>query len=540
MLNERMKNKALGSYLCLAAALVALVTGIIFLATQATAAPLGHDGIAPGVVLLLGAAAGILLFLFPVRFGALVQAIIYNVALYLVVVQLYFVFADIINKLTYAGGNAGLCVFYMGGTLVAAVLSVVACFFKQCRDDDQELPEAESKKRTVQGGAALAGVAVIAVVCAVVLAAPKAGPANNPNDPTASGGEGESGQPFQMKLADNGFAAKTIEELSATPRADWVAKEANGQVAYFFEGQYTEGFSTIVDPGCLDMYCCKDGSMYGSWSGPTTSTAGGTVQYVYGYWYNVDEAGEPNFVIHLTGTQNLDGTLRATNEESGEDMDVYIFENQNDVYNWTASMSFYMGMTRNINIFGQEYTPAQSVSIDTSAMRQWYTGDVFDPIELSATAIRGDGKEESIWNGRITYTGADFSTPGAKTVTGTFLGASTTFQVQVEPLVTDTYTGTYEMIVDETPTPTPATLIIDHSHMTCSVRAETGVITGTIINLGSDKITLTLNGSSEIEAVITETETGTQITIPAHQEQTGSSFNPTIHEIGESTFTIAG
>lgn len=540
MLNERMKNKALGSYLCLAAALVALVTGIIFLATQATAAPLGHDGIAPGVVLLLGAAAGILLFLFPVRFGALVQAIIYNVALYLVVVQLYFVFADIINKLTYAGGNAGLCVFYMGGTLVAAVLSVVACFFKQCRDDDQELPEAESKKRTVQGGAALAGVAVIAVVCAVVLAAPKAGPANNPNDPTASGGEGESGQPFQMKLADNGFAAKTIEELSATPRADWVAKEANGQVAYFFEGQYTEGFSTVVDPGCLDMYCCKDGSMYGSWSGPTTSTAGGTVQYVYGYWYNIDEAGEENFVIHLTGTQNLDGTLRATNEESGEDMDVYIFENQNGVYNWTASMSFYMGMTRNINIFGQEYTPAQSVSIDTSAMRQWYTGDVFDPIELSATAIRGDGKEESIWNGRITYTGADFSTPGAKTVTGTFLGASTTFQVQVEPLVTDTYTGTYEMIVDETPTPTPATLIIDHSHMTCSVRAETGVITGTIINLGSDKITLTLNGSSEIEAVITETGAGTQITIPAHQEQTGSSFNPTIHEIGESTFTIAG
>lgn len=541
MLNERMKNKALGSYLCLAAALAALITGIIFLATQATAAPLGHDGIAPGVVLLVGAAAGILLFLFPVRFGALVQAVIYNVALYLVVVQLYFVFADIINKLTYAGGNAGLCVFYMGGALVAAVLSVAACFFKQCRDDDQELSEAESKKRTVQGVGALAGVAVVAVVCAVVLAAPKAGPANNPNNPdgpTVSGGDSETNQPFQMKQADNTFINKSIEELSAIPRTDWVAKEANGEVAYFFEGQYTEGFSTIVDPGCLDMYCCKDGSMYGSWSGPTTSTAGGTVQYVYGYWYNVDEAGEENFVIHLTGTQNLDGTLRATNSESGEDMDVYIFENKNGVYNWTASMSFYMGMTRNVNIFGQVYTPAKSLTIDTSAMRQWYSGDVFDPIELSATAIRGDGKEESIWNGRITYSGADFSTPGTKTVTGTFLGASTTFQVQVEPLVTDEYTGTYEMIVNETPTPTPAKLIIDHSHMTCSVTAESGVITGTITSLGADKITLTLNGSSPMEAVITETEAGTQITIPAHQEQTGSSSNPTIHEIGESTLTL--
>ena len=63
MLNERLKNKALGSYLCLAAALVALVTAIVFLATQAAAAPLGHTGIMPGIVLLAGVAAAIVFFL---------------------------------------------------------------------------------------------------------------------------------------------------------------------------------------------------------------------------------------------------------------------------------------------------------------------------------------------------------------------------------------------------------------------------------------------------------------------------------------------
>ena len=61
-MNKGLKNKGLGSWLCLAAALVALITGIVFLSTQATAAPLGHSGTMPGVVLLVGAAASLVFF----------------------------------------------------------------------------------------------------------------------------------------------------------------------------------------------------------------------------------------------------------------------------------------------------------------------------------------------------------------------------------------------------------------------------------------------------------------------------------------------
>ena len=114
-MNKGLKNKGLGSWFCLAAALVALITGIVFLLTQATAAP-------------LGAAASLVFFFVSVPFSALIQAVIYNIALYLVVVQLYFVFADVINHVTFAGGNAGLCVFYMVGTFIACLLSVIACF----------------------------------------------------------------------------------------------------------------------------------------------------------------------------------------------------------------------------------------------------------------------------------------------------------------------------------------------------------------------------------------------------------------------------
>lgn len=545
MLNERMKNKALGSYLCLAAALAALATGIVFLATQASAAPLGHDGAAPGAVLLAGAAAGILLFLFPVRFGALVQAVLYNIALYLMVVQLYFVFADLINHVTYAGGNAGLCVLYMAGALIAAVLAVAACFFKQCGDDDQELPDAEGKKRAVQGGAALAGVAAIALVCAVVFAAPKAGPAGTPSGPDASNGSAVDAQSPQMKLADNPFASQTIEELAATPRADWLAKEAGGQIAYFFEGQYTEGFSTIVDPACLDMYCCKDGSMYGSFSGPTTSVGGGSIQYVYGYWYNVDEAGENNFVVHLTGTQELNGSTRATNVDNGEDADVFVFETDHGAYNWEASMSYGMFggmMTRNINIYGQVYAPAKSLTIDASNIRTFYTGDAFDPIELSASAVRANDASEAIWNGRISYSGFDSETTGTKTVTGSFLGASATFEVQVEQLVTEQYTGSYELVKDGTPTAMDAALLVDYSHKVCTVTAADGsaAITGTLVEEKDNTLVLTLNGSQPIEAAITEAEGAKQLTIPAHQEVVAGWGSSETYDIGECTFVIEG
>lgn len=66
-MNKGLKNKGLGSWFCLAAALVALITGIVFLLTQATAAPLGHSGTMPGVVLLVALPLRSFSSLFPFR-----------------------------------------------------------------------------------------------------------------------------------------------------------------------------------------------------------------------------------------------------------------------------------------------------------------------------------------------------------------------------------------------------------------------------------------------------------------------------------------
>ena len=536
MLNERLKNKALGSYLCLAAALVALVTAIVFLATQAAAAPLGHTGIMPGIVLLAGVAAAIVFFLVPAPFGALVQAVIYNAALYLVVVQLYFVFADVINHVTYTGGNAGLCVFYMAGTFLACLLSVAACFFPQAKDDGKPASATLPKQL---GALVSAGVAAAAVCVVGVFLQGNGGQPAGPN-PNASAGPNGAGS-VRMDYADNAFADKSIEDLAAIPRADWLAKEANGEVAYFFEGQYTEGFSTIIDPACLDMYCCKDGSMYGSFSGPTTSVGGGTISYVYGYWYNYNEAGEYDFVVHITGTQALDGTTAATDVSRGADADVFIFDSNHSAYGWEASLSYMMGfMTRNINIYGQEYAPAQSLTIDASNVRTFYTGDAFNPIELSAEAVRGNGSEETIWNGRIAYTGFDSETTGTKTVTGSFLGATSTFQVQVEQLVAEHYAGQYELVKDEKPTAVDATMLVDYSHKVCTVTAADGSasISGTLVEDKGGTLVITLNGSEPLTVTVAETDGVKQITIPAHQEVvSGWGFKNT-YDIGECTLNI--
>ncbi len=138
MIDKYLRNKGIGAFLCLAAALLGLVTAIVFLATQEAASPVGHiAGPTGGILLIIASLAMIALYFFPVRFGALVGAVLYIVSFTTILTKIYYFFADIINGVTYAGGEAGLCLFYLIGSLIAAVFCVVACFFPQTRDQSE-------------------------------------------------------------------------------------------------------------------------------------------------------------------------------------------------------------------------------------------------------------------------------------------------------------------------------------------------------------------------------------------------------------------
>ena len=198
--------------------------------------------------------------------------------------------------------------------------------------------------------------------------------------------------------------------------------------------------------------------------------------------------------------------------------------------------------TRNINIYGQPYAPAKSLTIDASNLRTFYTGDTFNPGELVVTATRANGAEESIWGGRLTFTGYDSDTTGTKTVTASFLGATATFEVQVEDLVTEQYTGSYELVQGETPTATDAVLLVDYSHKVCTLTAADGSasITGTLVDVQDDALTMTLNGSDALTVPITEGEDGSkQLTIPAHDEIVSGWGSSTTYSINEAVVTLA-
>ena len=278
----------------------------------------------------------------------------------------------------------------------------------------------------------------------------------------------------------------------------------------------------------------------GSWARDCSETKNLNNRMVF-----FDENGEKNFVIHLLGNQDADGTVRPTDVEGGADADVFVFDTDHGAYSMEASLSYgVMGgaFTRNINIYGQPYAPAKSLTIDASNLRTFYTGDTFNPAELVVTATRANGAEESIWGGRLTFTGYDSDTTGTKTVTASFLGATATFEVQVEELVTEQYTGSYELVQGETPTATDAVLLVDYSHKVCTLTAADGSasITGTLVDVQDDALTMTLNGSDTLTVPITEGEDGSkQLTIPAHDEIVSGWGSSTTYSINEAVVTLA-
>lgn len=269
---------------------------------------------------------------------------------------------------------------------------------------------------------------------------------------------------------------------------------------------------------------------------PSTGELTGTItDYIR---FAKDCLGNQELEFQMVGYDSKEAELDAL--KSGEIDMVFHFDQSP---NLAEEYGVYGGaFTRNINIYGQPYAPAKSLTIDASNLRTFYTGDTFNPAELVVTATRANGAEESIWGGRLTFTGYDSDTTGTKTVTASFLGATATFEVQVEDLVTEQYTGSYELVQGETPTATDAVLLVDYSHKVCTLTAADGSasITGTLVDAQDDALTMTLNGSDALTVPITEGEDGSkQLTIPAHDEIVSGWGSSTTYSINEAVVTLA-
>ena len=70
------------------------------------------------------------------------------------------------RSVTFAGGNAGLCVFYMVGTFIACLLSVIACFCKQTKTGEAK---ATGKQFAAAGAVVVAALFLNILVIYVVI-----------------------------------------------------------------------------------------------------------------------------------------------------------------------------------------------------------------------------------------------------------------------------------------------------------------------------------------------------------------------------------
>lgn len=255
-------------------------------------------------------------------------------------------------------------------------------------------------------------------------------------DTSSTSGEGEETE-IVIRQDENKYVDTTLEEFLETPYEDYQKREDNGEVAYFFEGQYTEGFGTILDPCYLDLYLCNDGMFYGSNTGLGTSV--GVGEQIYGYWYNVNSDGEDQFMMHVTGY--VVWGQQKTFPDSQADI-ICFPESNHGSYTYSAGVAFplYGGaMSRTINIYGMPYTAAKSLTADTTNIKEFHVGDrlsqfaLDDSFGVTFKCVRGDGTEETIHNERVHYSGFDSTKEGKQTVTAEFLSAKTTFEVNVLP-----------------------------------------------------------------------------------------------------------
>lgn len=131
----KLKTKGIGYYLCLIASVLALVQGILLIIT-------GENGLPTNATffeILIALAVGIVVFvvttIFPLSFTALLEVLVYSIAFGISIHKVAEVIAGYANGIMYAGGDFALTVAYISLSLTSIVLCIIACFFKQTKDE---------------------------------------------------------------------------------------------------------------------------------------------------------------------------------------------------------------------------------------------------------------------------------------------------------------------------------------------------------------------------------------------------------------------
>lgn len=150
MLEKFFKNKAVGYYLVIAAALLSIITAVVFfltyrnpdLVTQMGNKASTYVPETIGVFLIAGFVVELVVLVGPKnRFFQIAAVAMFGMALYKDILIIPDFIVGKINKVEYNGGNFGLNMYYFISLLIIALLAVVACFIGFIKEDVVEEEE---------------------------------------------------------------------------------------------------------------------------------------------------------------------------------------------------------------------------------------------------------------------------------------------------------------------------------------------------------------------------------------------------------------
>ena len=442
-----LKNKSVAYYMVACNVVLALFLTIFFFATFKKAMPNNAAGLAPqtiGIYMIAGLAIELVVLALPqYRFVHIAAVVMFGLSLYKEVIIIPNLIADQINNVFYQGGHLGISSVYIVLQFIIIISAIVAAFlgfYKDEKDATADMP-VKGKYQICKAsvGAAVLAIAVIAgTVTSTTLEKKLAAgtavvtPDEEEYDPItdeikeAANGVEYTFDPNTVLIkqsATYNFNDATLKAIKTN-----VAKRANVNLVYYFEGSYAEGYQGDYSETYAYLYLWDDGMF----AGKSRDTE------IRGYWYNSstdngkDEEGNDikDCLIMVSNVDHYDSIIT---EEAGG-----FYERQAYIY-----LNMGWGQ-RSIIINGYKYSPEVAIYVDAQndgqpikgkvgdafSTNSWVTMRVLKNLSYSAVFKQSEVKY-TIPSGMLDKDGKLKET-GEYEVTATWNGFSTKVKVIVE------------------------------------------------------------------------------------------------------------
>ena len=409
-LNKFIKTKALGYFLIVGSALLALIMGIVFFATSKGTMPNSAAGAVPetiGIYLLAGAAIELVVVVLPqYRFVHLGAVAMWCLSL----VKEVFIFAPLmagkINNVEYEGGNFGYHVVYLVIIFILLGVGIAASFLGTYKKEEELAEDMKIKPNNITKIAVTAACALVVVgsVLSSTLieanlkkkAAGSAVVEEDEEDPNITDEIKAAAEAVEYDFKPEEVV---IQEQDSYDYNDSEVKNittggnrSGHYLVYYFEGVYTEGYQGDYSPTYGNIYLWDDGLF------------GGKIRdaNVRGYWFNSSkEAGTDE-----EGNPLKDGVVMVSNVSKYESM-ICTAKGEDEFYSQQCYAYLDMGWgQRSLTLYGYYYYPEVAIFINSPFEKDEFTvGENLNKGDYSAQRVLKNLKYAPVFkNSEVSWT----------------------------------------------------------------------------------------------------------------------------------------